>query len=269
MRALLLAKACGNCAAILACTADRMSMYEKQAAKHPNARILYAMEQLMRVQSDMRYFSSPRMLLETVLVRIAQPVDDESMEALSARLALVEEKLKNGVPAEPAPASAVSPVQEEDYLPEPPPEDGYLPAEAYEEPAAPVPVPAEAPRLKAEVPARPAVPAPAAPKAEAGGAAEADILWKQVLNRVEAVNRFTSSLAAFGRATSLSEDQLTVSFPAAYAGKLKMLNSRSVAIIQGELDKIRPGIHLALIEGDGDSDVADLIGLFKDKLTIT
>ena len=275
MRALLLAKACGNCADILACTADRMSMYEKQAAKHPNARILYAMEQLMRVQSDMRYFPSPRMLLETVLVRIAQPVDDESVEALSARLALVEEKLKNGAPTFPAPAATMPPVQGEDYLPEPPPEDGYLPAEAYEEPAAPAPAPAEAlSQPKTEVPVKPvetvaSAPVPAAPKAETGGGADADALWKQVLNRAEKVNKLASSLAAFGRALSLSEDQLTVSFPAAYAGKLQMLNNRSVAIIQNELDKIRPGTHLVLIEGDGDSDVADLIGLFKDKLTIT
>ena len=48
-----------------------------------------------------------------------------------------------------------------------------------------------------------------------------------------------------------------------------MLNARSVAVIQGELDALRPGVRLLLREGEGDSDVADLVGLFKDKLTIT
>ena len=149
MRSLLLSKACGDCADLLSCTADRMARYEKQAAKHPNARILYAMEQLLRVQSDMRYFPSPRMLLETVLVRIAQPVDDGSVEALSARLALVEDQLKaiarNGVPT--APAKAQAPQEDtppwEDFLPEPPPEEGYLPEEAYapQESAAPAEAP--------------------------------------------------------------------------------------------------------------------------------
>ena len=248
MRSLLLAKACGDCADLLAVTADRMARYEKQASKHPNARILYAMEKLMAVQNDMRYFPSPRMLLETVLVRIAQPVDDESVEALFARLALVEEQLKNGVPAAPAPAPKAAPAEEEDYLPEPPPEEGYLPEEAYE-PAAPAPAPVEA------------------PKPALGG--EADALWKQVLARVQKANALVHRSAAFGQATELTEDQLTISFPAEYAGKLRMLNSRSVAVIQGELDALRPGVKLLLREGESDSDVADLVGLFKDKLTIT
>ena len=279
LRSLLLAKACGDCADLLAVTADRMARYQKQAQKHANARILYAMEKLMAVQNDMRYFPSPRMLLETVLVRIAQPVDDESVEALSARLALVEEKLKNGVPA-PAPAHAsapapsAAPVYDEDYIPEPPPEEGYLPPEAYEPepapaPAAPQPRPEPKPQPRMEPPAPKAeAPRPKpAPQPAAGG--DADALWKQVLARVQKVNAFVRQLAAYGQAAELTEDQLTVTFPPEYAGKLKMLNSRSVATIQGELDALKPGVRLLLREGENDSDVADLVGLFKDKLTIT
>ena len=293
MRSLLLVKACGDCADLLAVTADRLARYQKQAAKHANARILYAMEKLMAVQNDMRYFPSPRMLLETVLVRIAQPVDDESVEALAARLALVEEKLKNGVPAAPvasaapaiqaAPASKAAPAYEEDYLPEPTPEEGYLPEEAYEDSEPPAPVTAalvqatpSAP-VSQPAPAAHSQPAPAAPKAapqptgggEADEAILADALWKQVLARVQKVNALVHRSAAFGQATELTEEELTVSFPAEYAGKLKMLNARSVAVIQGELDALRPGVHLLLKEGESDKDVADLVGLFKDKLTIT
>ena len=279
LRSLLLAKACGDCADLLAVTADRMARYQKQAQKHANARILYAMEKLMAVQNDMRYFPSPRMLLETVLVRIAQPVDDESVEALSARLALVEEKLKNGVPAPApahasAPAPAAAPVYDEDYIPEPPPEEGYLPPEAYEPepapaPAAPQPRPEPKPQPRMEPPAPKAeAPRPKpAPQPAAGG--DADALWKQVLARVQKVNAFVRQLAAYGQAAELTEDQLTVTFPPEYAGKLKMLNSRSVATIQGELDALKPGVRLLLREGENDSDVADLVGLFKDKLTIT
>ena len=274
MRALLLAKACGDCADLLAVTADRMARYQKQAQKHPNARILYAMEQLMRAQNDMRYFPSPRMLLETVLVRIAQPVDDSSVEALAARLALVEDRLKdlstNGLPAAaPAAPAAKAPQEDappwEDYLPEPPPEEGYLPEEAY----APAPAPAPQPALQPQPPA----PAPQAeapkPAAKPASGGEADALWKQVLARVQRVNALVHRSAAFGQATELTEDQLTVSFSAQYAGKLRMLNARSVAVIQSELDALRPGVRLLLREGEGDSDVADLVGLFKDKLTIT
>ena len=280
MRALLLAKACGDCADLLAVTADRMARYQKQAQKHPNARILYAMEQLMRAQNDMRYFPSPRMLLETVLVRIAQPVDDGSVEALSARLALLENKLKeleqHGLSAAPAAPAPAAPAYDEDYLPEPPPEEGYLPEEAYDAPrttpeapiAAPAPMAPPMPKPEPK-PQRAPEPKPEAPKPAPQPAAtgDADALWKQVLARVQKVNAFVRQLAAYGQASSLTEDQLTVSFPAEYAGKLKMLNSRSVAVIQGELSALRPGVQLLLREGD--SDVADLVGLFKDKLTIT
>ena len=279
LRAILLAKACGDCADLLACTEDRMARYEKQASKHANARILYAMEQLMKVQGDMRYFPSPRMLLETVLVRIAQPVDDGSVEALSARLALLENKLKeleqHGLPAAPTAPAPAAPAYDEDYLPEPPPEEGYLPEEAYDAPRATPEAPIAAPAPMAPMPKpepkpqRAPEPKPEAPKPapQPAAAGDADTLWKQVLARVQKVNAFVRQLAAYGQASSLTEDQLTVSFPAEYAGKLKMLNSRSVAVIQGELSALRPGVQLLLREGD--SDVADLVGLFKDKLTIT
>ena len=279
MRSLLLAKACGDCADMLSCTQDRMARYQQQAAKHPNARILYAMEQLMGVQNDMRYYPSPRMLLETVLVRIAQPVEDQGTEALAARIALLEEKLKvlteQGIPAAPAAAPAAAapaqPVYEEDYLPEPPPEEGYLPEEAYEPPAAPAPAPVPEPAPK-PIEERPPAPAPAAAPAAPQGPAsanEADALWKQVLSQVQKVNALIHKSAAFGQATALTEDQLTVSFAPAYARKMKMLNARSVAVLQGELDKLKPGVRLLLREGESDGDVADLVGLFKDKLTIT
>ena len=83
------------------------------------------------------------------------------------------------------------------------------------------------------------------------------------------VLRQGAASAAFGQATALTEDQLTVSFAPVYAGKMKMLNARSVAVLQGELDKLKPGVRLLLREGESDGDVADLVGLFKDKLTIT
>jgi outer membrane biosynthesis protein TonB len=210
------------------------------------------------------------------------------VEALSARLSLVESKLKaleqNGVPAaapvsipakEPAPAPEQAPAEappwDEDYLPEPPPEEGYLPPEAYEPAPAPQPKPEPKPEPQPQPkpPAQPQAQPEPKPAAQPADQTAADALWKQVLARVQKTNAFVRQLAAYGQATALTEDQLTVTFPAEYAGKLKMLNARSVAVIQGELDAIRPGIRLLLREGDVGSDVADLVGLFKDKLTIT
>ena len=126
------------------------------------------------------------------------------------------------------------------------------------------PEPGSKPEQKLEPPSE----APkSVPKPAAGG--EADALWKQVLARVQKVNALVHKSAAYGRAAELTEEQLTVSFPAEYAGKLRMINARGVAMIQGELDALRPGVKLLLRESEGDSDVAELMGIFKDKLTIS
>ena len=89
-RALLLSKTCGDCADLLDCTDDQMQRYLKIAKETDEARILYAMEQILAVQSKLRLFPAPRIPIETTFVRICRPVDDLSLSALEARVALLE-----------------------------------------------------------------------------------------------------------------------------------------------------------------------------------
>ena len=89
-RALLLAKTCGDCKDLLDCTDDQMARYLKAAKDADEARILYAMEQILLVQSKLRLFPAPRIPIEAAFVRICRPVDDTSFAALEARVALLE-----------------------------------------------------------------------------------------------------------------------------------------------------------------------------------
>ncbi len=89
-RALLLAKTCGDCADLLDCTDDQMQRYRKTAKDADEARILYAMEQILSVQSRLKLFPAPRIPIETTFLRICRPADDRSLGALEARIAALE-----------------------------------------------------------------------------------------------------------------------------------------------------------------------------------
>ncbi len=89
-RALLLAKTCGSCADLLDCTDDQMQRYLKAAKEADEARILYATEQILSVQSKLRLFPAPRIPIETAFIRVCRPADDQSLAALEARVALLE-----------------------------------------------------------------------------------------------------------------------------------------------------------------------------------
>jgi DNA polymerase III, subunit gamma and tau len=98
-RALLLSKTCGDCADLLDCTDDQMQRYLKTAKAADEARILYAMEQLLAVQSRLKLFTAPRIPIETAFVRICRPLDDTSLGALEARVALLEARPRGQSPS--------------------------------------------------------------------------------------------------------------------------------------------------------------------------
>ncbi len=91
VRALLLARTCGECADLLECTQDAMRCYLEQAAPASESFLLRALELLVAAQNDMRYLASPRTLLESVLVRICRPEDELSLAALAARVDRLEQ----------------------------------------------------------------------------------------------------------------------------------------------------------------------------------
>lgn len=79
--------------------------------------VLRATEILVRLESELRVSSSPRISFETAVLRVACPADDLDLSALRTRLDKLErelEALKTAAPATaPSPATEIRPAQEE------------------------------------------------------------------------------------------------------------------------------------------------------------
>ena len=94
-RALLLTKICGDCRDILDCTADAMREYSEQAARISTERAQRALELLLKTQQDLRLVNTPRTLVESTLLRICRPEDENTALALADRVAFLESSLNN------------------------------------------------------------------------------------------------------------------------------------------------------------------------------
>ncbi len=94
-RALLLTKIIGDCRDILDCTGERMESYRKQAEEISKERAERAVEELLKLQLDLKLVSTPRTLVESTLLRICRPEDEKSVIALSDRVYELEHSLKN------------------------------------------------------------------------------------------------------------------------------------------------------------------------------
>ena len=249
-RALLLAKTCGACADLLDCTDDQMQRYLKTAKGVDEARILYASEQILLVQSKLRLFPSPRIPIEAAFVRICRPVDDASVAALEARVALLEQR-----PAapEPARAAAVEPV-------ETPPWEDPAPVEAPVEPA-----PAEAPEGPAPEEPVPAEPAKAEPPAAPEADGEAEAVWEQVKQKIQKINPMVYMYAKDTRGAEWKDGVLTVEFPATQESKLNgMKNARNLDVVRTALNEVRPDaelrFRLAALANENEEKLKELFG---------
>ncbi len=146
--------------------------------------VLRATEILVRLESELRVSSSPRISFETAVLRVACPADDLDLSALRTRLDKLErelEALKTAAPATaPSPATEIRPAQEEirPATEEFPEEEEPVFAEAYfsdgpvmppEAPEEPAPKRESAPAPKKEPAAEPAPAPKREPAAEAAG----------------------------------------------------------------------------------------------------
>ena len=93
-RALLLTKILGDCRDILDCTDEMMSDYAKQASRISKERASRAVEELMKLQLDLKLVTTPRTLLESALLRIVRPEDSGSVLAIADRVNELERELK-------------------------------------------------------------------------------------------------------------------------------------------------------------------------------
>ena len=269
-RALLLSKTCGECADLLDCSHDAMQRYLAQAKDASQARLLLALELLLKAQGDMRYLSSPRTMLESTLVRVCRPEQALTLTNLEARVDQLENALRQGVVSPAAPAKSLPCEKEEDRaaakgstsaqpsppeappwddapLPEPPPETQDAPAPRM--PAAAIPRMQTAP-VRAETPA-PVHSEAAAPKAALSDAEDMDAaaLWNAVLAAIQTQNIMVYAMAQYGVAQSIRDNALVVGFS---EGDTVRYNSVSAAInfnrLQTILQELRPGMQLQFVK---------------------
>ncbi|MBQ4447613.1 MAG: DNA polymerase III subunit gamma/tau [Clostridia bacterium] len=104
-RALLLAKICGSCKDILDCTDEMMQDISRQAERISRERAERAVEELLKLQSGLKLVATPRTLVESTVLRILRPEDEETLIAMGDRLSKLEGSVKN-VAAEAAEAAA-------------------------------------------------------------------------------------------------------------------------------------------------------------------
>ena len=286
LRSLLLAKACGPCADLLDVTDDQMDRLLRQAKAASESQILYAMEKLLNAQSTLRYFSAPRILLESTLVRACRPVDEHSVEALEARVAQLEQ---NGVKAaiapqpEPpaatvkrdAPPKAPDPVPEYDDipLPEPPPEE--LPPWEPD----PEPQPAKQPKREPKPQGKAQPKSEPAPKPEPkpepdpdprpAADQNAESVWKQVIELLKKRNPVLFMMAQSGKGVAISDSTLTVEFPTGSESAMKLLSaSVTLATVNACVGEVAPGRMAFLRSERLDAREQKLKELFGDSLII-
>ena len=147
--------------------------------------ILRATEIFTKTENELRYASSPRISLETAILRAAMPQTDLDADALLLRVSALEKRLTQaasgapaGIPATAAPAPQPAPAKEPETrkparaedelppLPEPPPEDDAPPWEEVRREAAPAAAVKKPLRVRTEEPDA----APFAPAAPLSGA---------------------------------------------------------------------------------------------------
>ncbi len=103
------AKTCRTAEKLLSLPKAQFTRISEIAQKADGRAVLRATEILARTETDLRLVSSPRICLETALMKIAVPAADESVDALVARLNALEKRLAEGnfAPAQAAAPSAI------------------------------------------------------------------------------------------------------------------------------------------------------------------
>ena len=121
LRGVLLAQIAGeDVQNLLEVTQEDAVRFADQAARADQNQLMRAMELFMRVESEMKYVTQPRTLLELNAVRACHP-EHEADAADAERISRIEALLKNGVPraAAAAPAPEAKPAQAPEARTEP------------------------------------------------------------------------------------------------------------------------------------------------------
>ncbi len=107
IRALLMAVSCGaEVVSLLEITPEDAAAYVKQAEGFTPNKLLRLLDLFMKVETEIKWASSPRIALESAAVKACLPANDNSVDELMERVAELEKKVQNGVIASPAATAA-------------------------------------------------------------------------------------------------------------------------------------------------------------------
>ncbi len=97
LNACTVAKTCRDGKSILALPDELYAEVEQVAKGVDGHQLLRATEIFAKVESEVKYSASPRILFETAIMKASMPQEDYDIESLLARIALLERKLAEGV----------------------------------------------------------------------------------------------------------------------------------------------------------------------------
>ena len=98
MRTILMAQTVGNQLEDIAqITKEAAERFALQGQKFEPTRLMRAMDMFIHAESDMKYVSMPRSVLEMIAVKACRVSNEKSVEALSERIEALEKQLKEGV----------------------------------------------------------------------------------------------------------------------------------------------------------------------------
>ncbi len=274
MRALLLAKACGDCRELLDCTAETMARYRAQAKEASQERLLRALELITKSQSEMKWLRQPRVLLEAMLVRICRPEDESALLALQERLAALEARL-NGVPALHSPIAPL-PVQNLQTPAAPIVKD----TPPWEAPAGDLIPPPEEPAfygdepVQQKSPVQPALtkPASSAKTATPVGSSVSDPAWEALKQLLQKQNLPLYIMAIAAHSAIREGNVLTAMFPPVQSSHAAALNiPKHIEILKNLLQTVEPELQLRIVvqqKPTNDPKTLEMQRMFGDKLHI-
>lgn len=117
------AKTCAHGEKLLLLPAERYALLKTAAAATDNRALVRALEIFAQAESDCRYTTTPKITLETAVLKAAAVKEDEDISSIVRRVKLLEEaleKLQSGASALPAPLAARAQPQTENPAAETP-----------------------------------------------------------------------------------------------------------------------------------------------------
>ena len=97
LRNLLVVKVCKEPASLIDVGQDTMEAYIQQTQGTGRERLIRAIEILCALETDMKWSTQPRVLLEMALVRICRPEQEETLDALMDRMEKLEQQISEGM----------------------------------------------------------------------------------------------------------------------------------------------------------------------------